>query len=103
MATISNDRTTKLLLAAIVLLLAIQAFRPLLQPAVTVFADSRFDHVSVLATNWLRKGRPGVLLMDRRNGNIWFMETPREQGAAFGEPDFVVRVPFEKLDQAIGQ
>lgn len=41
--------------------------------------------------------------MDRRNGNVWLMETPRDQNAAFGEPDFVIRVPFEKLDQAPGQ
>lgn len=102
MATNSHDRTTKLLLAAIVLLLAIQAFRPIMQPP-AVLAESRFDHISVLASSWLRKGHQGVLLMDRRNGNIWFMETPTQQGGAFGEPDFVVRVPFEKLDQAIGQ
>ena len=97
---LTNDRTTKLLLAVIALLLAIQVLSPLLQPRLTARAESQFDHISVLANNWIRKGRPGILLLDRRNGNIWFMQTPRDQNEQFGDPDFVIRFPFEKLDQA---
>ena len=95
----SPDRTTKLLLLAIVLLLGVLAIRPFLEPTQTVWAEARFDHVNVLATNWIRNGRTGVLLMDRRNGNVWHMITQQtDKGPSLGDPQFVVRVPFEKLD-----
>ena len=96
----SSDRTTKLLLGAIALLLGILAVRPYLEPWQTVRAEARFDHVNVLSTGWIRNGRPGILLMDRRNGNVWYMGTQTEKGPALGEPQFILRVPFEKLDQA---
>ena len=96
---LSPDRTTKLLLVAIILLLGILAVRPFIEPWQTVRAEARFDHVNVLSTGWIRNGRPGILLMDRRNGNVWYMGTQTEKGPTLGEPQFVLRVPFEKLDQ----
>jgi len=93
------DRTTRLLLAAIVLLLAVIALRPYVEPSQIVRAQARFDHISILATNWLRNGRPGALLMDRRNGNLWYMPLQSDKGPGIGEPEFIARVPFEKLDQ----
>ena len=96
---LSSDRTTKLLLVAITLLLSIVAIRPYIEPSQTVRAEARFDHVNVLSTGWIRNGRPGILLMDRRNGNVWYMGTQTEKGPGLGEPQFILRVPFEKLDQ----
>ena len=95
----TTDRTTRLLLAAIVLLLAVIAVRPYVDPSQIVRAEARFDHVSILSTSWLRNGRAGALLLDRRNGNLWYVPLQTERGAALGEPEFVIRAPFEKLDQ----
>jgi len=46
---------------------------------------------------FLYKGAQGLLVMDRRNANVWFIPKTGDQ---FGAPVFVIRVPFEKLDQA---
>ena len=95
----TSDRTTKLLLAAIVVLLIAIAVRPYIEPQ-PVWAEARFDHVTILATGFLRNGRPGALLLDRRNGNVWHLPMSSDRGPGLGEPQFIVRVPFEKLDQA---
>ena len=100
--TPASDRTRNLLLVAITLLLGILAIRPYIEPSRIVQAEARFDHVNVLSTGWMRNGRPGILLMDRRNGNVWYMGTQTEKGPGLSEPQFVLRVPFEKLDQAPG-
>ncbi len=99
-ASAPSSRTIHLLLAAIVALLAVIALRPLLEPALIARAETRFEYVQVLSTNWMRNGRPGILLMDRRNGNVWYMATQTDRGPGLGDPQFIVRVPFEKLDQA---
>ena len=96
----ASNRTTNLLLVAITILLGILAIRPYIEPSRIVQAEARFDHVNVLSTGWIRNGRPGILLMDRRNGNVWYMGTQTEKGPGLSEPQFVLRVPFEKLDQA---
>jgi hypothetical protein len=64
-----------------------------------VLAQARFDHVSILANNWIRNGRQGILLLDRRNGNVWFMGTQSEKGPGLVDPVYLGRVPFEKLDE----
>ena len=85
----------------IALLLGIVALRPLYRPMVNVAADSpKYDHVNVLAPVFLFKGQQGLLLMDKRNGNIWFIGRGSDQMTLkYGEPVFVTQVPLDKLDQ----
>jgi len=95
---IQSDWTLKSILLAIAVFLGILALGPLFHPAVNVQAQgARFDHVMIVATTFLYKGQQGLLLLDKRNGNVWFI--PRS-GDQFQDAAFVVRVPFEKLDQA---
>ena len=72
---------------------------PLFNPAVNVQAQdgARFDHVVIVATTFLYKGQQGLLVLDKRNANVWFIPKANDQ---FKDPVFVLRVPFEKLDQA---
>jgi hypothetical protein len=94
----SSDRTLKAILLAIALFLGTIAFRPLANPVASVQAQAaRFDHVFIISTLFLYKGQQGLLVMDRRNGNIWFI--PKKDDL-FLDPIFVVRMQFEKLDQA---
>ena len=47
--------------------LGIIASRPFFEPMPAVQAQAaRFDHVTILATTFVYKGRPGLLLSDRR-------------------------------------
>ena len=93
-----SDRTTKLILLLMVLLLGIIALRPFFDPMPAVLAQgSRFDHVFIVSTMFLYRGQQGLLVMDRRNGNVWFIPKKDE---TFQEPMFLVRMQFEKLDQA---
>jgi len=93
-----SDWTLKAILAVIALFLGIIALRPVVNPPDTVLAQSaRFEHVFIAATTFLYKGQQGMLVMDRRNANVWFFPKSNDQ---FGEPVFVLRLPFEKLDQA---
>ncbi len=92
------DRTFQAILLAIALLLGMIAVHPFFEPRVQVHAESaKFDHVQIVATTFLYKGQQGLLVLDRRNANVWFI--PRS-GDQFGTPVFVIRVPFEKLDEA---
>ena len=92
------DRVMKAILAAIALFLGIIALRPLFEPTLQAQAQTaRFDHVLEVATTFLYKGQHGLLVMDRRNANVWFIP---KSGDQFQDPVFVIRVPFEKLDQA---
>jgi len=92
-----TDATTKTLLLAIVLLLGVIALRPYLEPA-PVWADSaQFDHVFIAASQFLYKGEQGLLVMDKRNANVWFIG---RTNSGFKDPVFVIRLPFEKLDAA---
>ena len=86
----------------IALFLAIIALRPLYRPDVSASAESpRFDHIYVVAPVFIYKGQQGLLLMDKRNGNIWFIGRGSDQlTLKYGEPAFVTQVPLEKLDQA---
>ena len=61
--------TTKLIFLLIASFLGIIASRPFFEPMPAVQAQAvRFDHVTILATTFIYKGRPGLLLLDRRNG-----------------------------------
>lgn len=92
------DRTLKAILSIIALFLGMIAVRPFFDPATKVLAQSsKFDHVFIVATTFLYKGAQGLLVMDRRNANVWFIPKVGDQ---FQDPVFVIRVPFEKLDQA---
>ena len=94
---IKLDWILRLTLVVIALNLSILAFRSTrLGDAVVHAADARFDHVTIVSPAFLYKGEAGLLLLDRRNGNIWYMSN--KQGV-FGEPVYLTRIPFEKLDQ----
>jgi hypothetical protein len=74
------------------------AVRPFISPAISAQAQSsRFDHVYIISPLFLYKGEQGLLVMDKRNANIWFIPRRDED---FQNPVFLVRLPFEKLDQA---
>ena len=56
--------------------------------------------IALVATSFVFGGNTGLLTLDKRNGNVWFI--PRGQDMEktwFKEPVFLIRVPFEKLDQ----
>ena len=86
----------------IAIFLGIIALRPLHNPEVKVVADSpKFDHVNIVAPVFLYRGQQGLLVLDKRNGNVWFLAKHEENmKLSFGDPAFVVRVPLEKLDAA---
>jgi hypothetical protein len=44
-----------------------------------------------------------VLLLDKRNGNVWFLgkQTSGNMKSSFGDPEFVAHVPLEKVDEAV--
>ncbi len=92
------DKTVKAILLAIAISLAMIAFRPLLEPTIKAQAQSaQFDHVMILVATFLYKGQQGLLVMDKRNGNVWFFPKVNDM---FQDPVFVIRMQFEKLDQA---
>ena len=93
----NNDPSVRFLLLLIVLLLAAIAFQPYLPAVDTVHAQTaRFDHITVVSPLFLYGGERGLLLLDKRNGNVWFM--PQKDGS-YSDPQFLVRVPFEQLDR----
>lgn len=92
------DWTTRVTLLAIALFLGIIALRPLLEPPTAVQAQAaRFDHVFIVSSMYLHKGQQGLLIMDRRNGNVWFIA--RQETGVFQDPVFLMRMQWEKLDQ----
>ena len=91
------DRTVKATLLAIALFLAIIAFRPFFEPMKVQAQAARFDHVQLLSAMFLYKGAQGLLVLDKRNANVWFIQ---KNGDQFQTPVFVVRLPFEQLDNA---
>jgi hypothetical protein len=91
------DRFLKTILATIALFLGIIALRPFFEPSVKAMAQTaKFDHVLIISPVFLYKGQQGLLVLDRRNANIWFFPRVDEQ---FRPPVFVLRLPFEMLDQ----
>jgi len=92
------DWTFKATLLVIAIFLGMIAVRPFFEPNTKVLAQSaRFDHVFIVSTVFLYKGGQGLLVLDRRNGNVWFIPKVND---SFQDPVFVVRMQFEKLDQA---
>ena len=95
------DCTVKVLLLAIAGSLGMIAVRPLIDPGVKALAQSaRFDHIYIVSPLFLYKGEQGLLVLDRRNANVWFMPKQNDTfaGHLYKDPIFVTRVPFEKLD-----
>jgi hypothetical protein len=91
------DRTVKVTLVTIAVLLGLLVLRPLFDPAAEVSAQSaRFDHVLIVSAGFLYKGQQGLLVLDKRNGNVWFYPKVNE---GFQDPVFVMRMQFEKIDQ----
>ena len=91
------DRTVKAILLAIAVFLGIIALRPLLEPTRTAMAQAaRFEHVQIISPLFLYKGNQGILVLDQRNANIWFIPKVNE---VYQPPTFVMRLPFDKLDQ----
>ena len=93
---------SKAALWVIAVFLGFIALRPLYSPDARVSADSsKFDHVYIVAPVFLYKGQQGLLVMDKRNGNIWFIGRGTDHlNLKYSEPVFVTQVPLEKLDQA---
>ena len=82
--------------------LGIIALRPYIAPERAVTADSqRFDYINVISPVFLYNGRQGILLMDQRNGNVWFLARNADNmKVAYEDPVYVIHIPLEKLDQA---
>ena len=96
----TSESTVRVALLTIAILLAIIVTWPYLGPPRSVAADvGRFDYVSIVSPVYLYQGRQGVLLLDKRNGNVWFVGRGDETNISFRDPVFVVRLPLEKLDQ----
>ncbi len=92
------DRFLTVSLLLIAGFLAMIAIRPLFQPTATARAQSaRFEHIYIVSPLFLYKGDQGLLVLDQRNANIWFI--PRRD-EVYQNPVFVTRLPFEKLDQS---
>jgi len=89
-------------LLAIAISLGMIAIRPYLAPEQKVAADSgRFDYVYVVSPSFIYNGANGVLLLDKRNGNVWFTQRNADNmKLVFKDPVFVVRLPLEKMDEA---
>jgi len=92
------DRSVKALLLLIAIFLGIIALRPLVNPDNKVMAQTaKFEHVQIVSPLFLYKGNQGILVLDQRNANIWFIPKVNEH---YVSPVFVTRLPFDKLDQA---
>jgi hypothetical protein len=92
----------KLTMMATVLLLGLITLDQLFEPRVKAQAEAaRFDHVQVVSTAFIHKGQLGLLLLDRRNANVWFAQRSTDESGRvpFEDPVFLFRAPFEKLDQ----
>ena len=94
---LKGDLIMKTAVVAIAIFLGIIALHPFFVPPTNVQAQAaRFDHVMIVSTLFLYKGQQGLLLLDRRNGNVWFVPKVNEQ---FQDPVYLIRMQFEKLDQ----
>jgi hypothetical protein len=49
----------------------------------------------MLSPMYLYQGRQGILLLDKRNGNVRFSPKGDEINISFRDPSFVVRIPLE--------
>ena len=92
------SRFASLLIAFFLGLIALQMY---LDRSPRIYADSgRFDYVQVLASPFAYNGNQGVLLLDKRNGNIWFLPKGQDMTKTwFKDPVFLIRAPLEKLEE----
>jgi hypothetical protein len=94
------DRVTRTVLIVIAVLLGVIAVRLWSKSEVLASADSgRYDYVTIVSPVFLYKGNQGVLLLDKRNGNVWFVAKSQDTNLSFKDPVLVVRFPLEKLEQ----
>jgi len=92
------DWMVKVTLLLIAGFLGIIAVRPLVEPETKALAQAaRFDHVTIVSPVFLYKGEQGLLVLDKRSANVWFIPRRNE---VFATPIFLTKLPFEKLDQA---
>jgi hypothetical protein len=91
----TTNRTLRLSLLATVVVSGVLVLHAIFGPDKVLAQPARFDHVMIVSTGFLYKGVQGMLVMDRRNANVWFF--PR-QNETFQDPVFVMRLQFEKLD-----
>ena len=98
----ATDRISKIALVLIAVFVGLIALRHYSSPDIRVAAQSpRFDYVYVVSALFIYKGQQGLLLMDKRNGNVWFI--PRagdEMQLRYLDPVMVTQIPLGKLDQA---
>jgi hypothetical protein len=97
------DWTFRIVLLMLTVFTGVIALRPLIYPPRDVLAQAaRFDHINILSPTFLYKGAQGLLLMDKRNGNVWFIPKGNDTSQApfSGAPAYIFRIPFEKLDSA---
>jgi len=77
------------------------AMRPYIKPDLKVSGNSgAFDYLYIISPMYLYKGDQGILILDKRNGNVWFVAKGDDLKLSFRDPVYVTRLPFEKLDQA---
>jgi hypothetical protein len=82
-----------------VLLVVFLGFKAAYFPPSGDFAtSSRIDYVYVLSPDYVYRGANGVLLMDKRNGNIWFFANGSNTEMRFSDPVLVSRLRLEQLD-----
>ena len=94
-----NVSRVTLVLFLILFLMGAGAFRPDGTLVQTVHAqDARFDHITIVSPLYLHQGQEGLLLLDKRNGNVWFMPRKNQSQGSYDNPRFLFRVPFEQLD-----
>ena len=87
----------KLMMTAPVLLLGVITLDHLSEPRVRAQAEAaRFDHVQIVSTAFIHKGQIGLLLLDRRNGNVWFAQKSTDESGRvpFEDPVFLFRAPL---------
>jgi len=94
------DRSLRAALLLVMLLLGVLLLRPYFRPEVNASADSgRFDSIVIVSVGFLYQGNQGVLLLDKRNGNMWFIGRGNDTTTPFRDPVLLARLPLEKLDQ----
>ena len=92
------DAYLRVILLAIAFFLGIIAAHSLFEPATNAHAEAaQFDHVTIISAVFLYKGEQGMLVLDRRNANVWFIPRRNE---IYQNPVFVMRLPFDQLDHA---
>jgi hypothetical protein len=100
MQWISRISSNALLL--VVIFVALIELRPYFSPGSQVSAQSvKYDYIYVISPMFLYKGQQGLLLMDKRNGNVWFLARGADQMKLhYEDPVLVTQIPLAKLDHA---